>query len=158
MLHKIFSFKGFNLKKFNQKSLTIFIVEPNPCRRAFLGRAIELRRPHHRIFAVDDLEQVFSLLYEEVALDLIFFDIETEKDTKNLKIMRAISPNTALVHWSNNKHPEIVELLNELGVKTFCMKDSQPKTIIEAIDTVEKNPNILYIDERLNNCLPLLNA
>lgn len=157
MLNKLFSFRGFNFKKFNQKPLTILIVESNPCRRAFLGRAIELRRPHHTIFAVDDLEQVFSLVYGEVALDLIFFDIETEKDTKNLKIIKAISPNTALVHWSNYKHPEVVELLNALGVKTFCMKDSKPKTIIEAIDTVEKNPNILYIDERLYNCLPLLN-
>ncbi len=138
--------------------MTILIVESNPCRRDFLGTAIELRRPHHKIFAVDDLEQVFSLVYGEVKLDLVFFDIETEKDTKNLKIIKAISPNTALVHWSNYKHPEVVELLNELGVKTFCMKDSQPKTIIEAIDTVEKNPNILYIDERLNDCLPLLNA
>ena len=139
MLHKIFSFKGFNLKKFNHKSLTILIVEPNPGRRAFLGRAIELRRPHHKILAVDDLEQVFSLLYQEVELDLIFFDIETEKDTKNLRIIRAISSATALIHWSNYKHPEVVELLNELGVKTFCMKDSQPKTIIEAIDKIKKN-------------------
>ena len=157
MFNKLFFFREFNFKKFNQKPLTILIVESNPCRRAFLGRAIELRRPHHKIFAVDDLEQVFSLIYGEVELDLIFFDIETEKDTKNLKILKAISPNTALVHWSNYKHPEVVELLNELGVKTFCMKDSKPKTIIEAIDTAEKNPNILYIDERLNDCLPLLN-
>ncbi|MEM9276173.1 MAG: DNA-binding response regulator, partial [Cyanobacteria bacterium P01_F01_bin.143] len=126
--------------------------------KAFLGRAIELRRPHHKILAVDNLEQVFSLIYGEVELDLIFFDIETEKDTKNLKILKAISPKTALVHWSNYKHPEVVELLNELGVKTFCMKDSRPKTIIQAIDTVEKNPNIIYVDERLNNCLPLLKS
>ena len=109
-------------------------------------------------FIADNLEQVFSLIYGEVELDLIFFDIETEKDTKNLKILKAISPNTALVHWSDYKHPEVVELLNELGVKTFCMKDSRPKTIIQAIDTVEKNPNIIYVDERLNNCLPLLNT
>ena len=153
MLHKLFS-----AKKINYKPLTILIVEPNPCRKAFLGRAIELRRPNHKIIAVDDLQQVFSLMYGEVKLDLIFFDIETENDTKNLKIIRAISPNTALVHWSNYKHPEVVELLNGLGVKTFCLKDSQPQTIIEAIDTVEKNPNILYVDERLNNCLPLLNS
>ena len=151
MLSKLFSFG-----KINPKPLTILIVEPNPCRKAFLGRAIELRRPQHKILAVDNLEQVFSLIYGEVELDLIFFDIETEKDTKNLKILKAISPNTALVHWSNYKHPEVVELLNELGVKTFCMKDSRPKTIIQAIDTVEKNPNIIYVDERLNNCLPLL--
>lgn len=153
MLNKIFSFK-----RVHHKPLNILIVESDPGRKAFLGRAIELRRPQHNILAIDDLEQVFSLIYGEVPLDLIFFDIETEKDTKNLKILRAISPNTALVHWSNYKHPEVVELLHELGVKTFCMKDSQPKTIIEAIDTVEKNPNIIYVDERLNNCLALFNA
>lgn len=153
MLNKLFS-----CKEINYQPLTILIVESNPGRKAFLGRAIEIRRPNHKILAVDDLSQVFSLMYGEVKLDLIFFDIETEKNMKNLKIIKAISPNTALVHWSNYKHPEVVELLNELGVKTFCMKDSQPKTIIEAIDTVEKNPNILYVDERLNNCLPLLNS
>ena len=153
MLNKIFPFR-----KFNQNPLTILIVEPNPCRKAFLGRAIELRRPHHNILAVNDLEQVFSLIYGEVALDLIFFDIESEKDTNNLALIKAICPNTALVHWSNCKHPEVAELLSELGVKTFCMKDSRPKTIIEAIDTVAQNPNILYLDERLNNCLSLLNA
>ncbi|MGK7899264.1 MAG: DNA-binding response regulator [Xenococcus sp. (in: cyanobacteria)] len=150
--------KLFFAKKINYKPLTILIIEPNPGRRAFLGRAIELRRPNHKILAVDSWEQVFSLIYGEIELDLIFFDIETEQDTQNIKIVRAISPNTAFVHWSNYKHPEVVELLNELGVKTFCLKDSQPKIIVEAIDTVEKNPNILYIDERLNNCLPLLNS
>ena len=153
MLNKILSFK-----KIKPKPLTILIVEPDSRRKAFLGRAIELRRPYHEIFAVNDWEQVFSLIYSEVTLDLIFFDIETEKDTNNLTMIRAISPHTALVHWSNYKHPEVVELLNKLGVNTFCLKDSQPKTVIEAIDTVEKNPNILYVDERLNNCLPLLNA
>ena len=149
--------KLFSAQEINSKPLTILIVEPKPCRKAFLGRAIELRRPHHEILAVNNLAEVFPLMYNEVKLDLIFFDIETENNTRNLKIIRAISPNTALVHWSNYKHPEVVELLNELGVKTFCLKDSQPKIIIEAIDTVEKNPNILYVDERLNNCLPLLN-
>ena len=153
MLNKLFS-----VKDINYKPLTILIIEPNPGRKAFLGRAIELRRPNHKILAVDNWEQVFSIIYGEIKLDLIFFDIETEQDTKNIQIIRAISPNTALVHWSNYKHPEVVELLNELGVKTFCLKDSQPKIIVEAIDTVEKNPNILYIDERLNNCLPLLNS
>ncbi len=151
MLHKIFPFK-----KFNHNPLTILIVEPNPCRKAFLGRAIELRRPYHKILAVNDLEQVFSLIYGEVPLDIIFFDIESEKDTDNLTIIKAISPNTALVHWSNYKHPEVAELLSELGVKSFCLKDSQPKTIIELIDAIEKNPNNFYIDARLNECLNLL--
>ena len=153
MLNKILSFK-----RIKPKPLTILIVEPRSDSKAFLGRVIELKRPYHEILAVNNWEQVFSLIYSEVTLDLIFFDIETEKNTNNLKMIRAVSPSTAFIHWSNCKHPEVIELLNELGVNSFCLKDSRAKTIIDAIDTVEKNPNILYVDERLNNCLPLLNV
>ena len=150
--------KIFPLKKNNQNPLTILIVEPNPGRKAFLGRAIELRRPYHKIFAVNNLEQVFSLIYAEVGLDLIFFDIEFEKNTDNLTIIKAISPNMSWVHWSNYKHPEVIEFLSELGVKGFCLKDSQPRTIIELIDTIERNPNTFYMDEKLHECLHLLSA
>ncbi|HHP7231030.1 MAG TPA: DNA-binding response regulator [Xenococcaceae cyanobacterium] len=134
------------------------IVESNHCNRAFLARAIELNRPKHKIYVAENLEQVFSLIYSEIKLDIIFFDFEPQVETNNLALIQTISPNTTLIHWSRCQHPEIIELLHEMGINSFCLKDSAPRTIVEAIDLAQTNPKILYIDERLGKCLPLLTS
>ena len=143
-------------KRFSHKPLNILIVESNQCDRAILGRNIELNRPNQRIYVAEHLEQVFSLIYSEVKLGIIFFDVESPTDIENLTMIQAISTATVLIYWSNSKHPEVIELLYGIGINSFCLKDSKPHTITEAIDLAQTNPKILYIDERLGECLPLL--
>ena len=146
----------FSSKKFSGKPLNILIVESNHRDRAFLGRAIEINQPHHQIYVAENLEQVFSLMYSEVHLDIIFFDIEPKIDLDNLTMIQAITPETILIHWSKCQHPEIIELLHEMGINSFCLKDSEPRIILEAIEISKTNPKFLYLDERLGECLPLL--
>ena len=153
MLNRLFSFK-----KFFYKPLNILIVDSNPCNSAFLGRAIKLNRPHHKIYIAENLDQVFSLMYSDVKLDTIFFDLEPQIDLENLTMIQAISPETALIHWSKYKHPEVIELLHEMGINSFCLKDADPSTIIAALDIAQTNRKILYIDEGLGECLPLLTS
>ena len=64
----------------------------------------------------------------------------------------------SLIHWSNCQHPEIIELLYSLGINSFCVKDSEPNAIAEAIDLAAYYPQSLYVDEKLHNCLPLLRS
>lgn len=138
------------------KSLNIIIVEPSKFCRAFLANTIASSRPYHNIMAIDNIEEVFSLMYEEVKIDVIIFALESTLELDNISIVSAISPEIAFMHWSNCQHPEIIELLHNLGVNSFCLRDSAAITLISAIDSIATNPNILYIDERLNQCLPLL--
>ena len=138
------------------QALNIVIVEPSRFNRAFLANAIASTRSYHQIMAVDKIEEVFSLMYEEVAIDIIIFDINAGLNLNDLSIIKAISQDTAFIHWSNCQHPEIIELLHSLEVNSFCLKDSNPDSWISAIDCIATNPNILYVDERLNYCLPLL--
>ncbi len=146
----------FSSKKFSDKLLNILIVESNYRDRAFLGRAIEINQPDHQIYVAEHLEQVFSLMYSEVSLDIIFFDIEPKIDLNNLTMIQAIAPETILIHWSKCQHPEIIELLHDIGINSFCLKDSEPRIILEAIEISQTNAKFLYLDERLGECLPLL--
>ncbi|VEP15228.1 Response regulator containing a CheY-like receiver domain and an HTH DNA-binding domain [Hyella patelloides LEGE 07179] len=151
MLNKLIPFSN------NQyKAINILIVEHSNFRRAFLTNAIAKTRPYHNIIAVDSIEEVFSLMYGEVHIDSILFDIEPLFDVNNISIINAISPEIAFIHWSDCQHPEIIELLHGLGVNAFCLKDSNLLTLVSAIDSIATNPQILYVDERLNQCLPLL--
>ena len=138
------------------KALNIVIVESSRFCRNFLAREISSQRSYHHIMAVDKIEEVFSLMYGEIEIDLIFFDIDSGLNLNDLSIIKAISQDTAFIHWSNCQHPEIIELLHSLEVNSFCLKDSNSDSWIAAIDCIVTNPNILYVDERLNYCLPLL--
>lgn len=138
------------------QALNIIIVETSRFCRNFLANAIASQRTYHQIMAVDKIEEVFSLMYEEVEIDIIFFDINSGLNLNDLAIIKAISKDTTFIHWSNCQHPEIIELLHSLEVNSFCLKDSNADSWIAAIDLIATNPNILYVDERLNNCLPLL--
>lgn len=145
-----------SVQKNKYRALNIVIVESSRFRRSFLAQAIASQRGYHQIMAVDKIEEVFSLMYEEVAIDLIFFDIDLGLNLKDISLIKAISQDTAFIHWSNCRHPEIIELLHGLEVNSFCLKDSNANSWIAAIDCIATNPNILYLDERLNQCLPLL--
>jgi DNA-binding NarL/FixJ family response regulator len=144
------------LTKKRYKPLNISIVEPSRNRGHFLTKLIKSARPNHKVLLVDNLEQVFSLIYGKVALDIIFFDIETEPNTDNVALIKAISPEISLIHWSQCHHPEIIELLYSLGVKSFCCKTSDPQIIIEAMDLAGNYPKCLYLDKQLTGCLSLL--
>ena len=151
MLDRLFSFIHNKYQPLN-----IVIAESNEFHKAFLARAIAKIRPYHNIIVIDSLEEIFTLMYGEVKIDVVFFDLDSGADINDLKIIRAISPEIAFVHWSNCQHPEIIELLYDLSVNSFCLKRSSPDTFIDAIDSIGKNPKILYMDELLNKCLPLL--
>lgn len=138
------------------QALNIVIVESSRFRRSFLANAIASQRAYHHIMVVDKIEEVFSLMYGEVEIDVIFFDIDSGLKVNDISIIKAISKDTAFIHWSNCQHPEIIELLHNLEVNSFCLKDSNYQNWIAAIDCIATNPNILYVDERLNHCLPLL--
>lgn len=138
------------------KALNILIVEPSKFYTAFLENAIACSRPYHNIMTLDKIEDVFSLMYEEVQIDAIVFDLDSMSELDNIAIVNAISPEIAFMHWSHCQHPEIIELIHQLGVNSFCLKDSNASTLIAAIDSIATNRHILYIDERLNQCLPLL--
>ena len=151
MLNKIFSASTANYKQLN-----ILIVESNRELGSNLATAIKTQRPNYKILIIDNLEQIFSLLYGEINIDIVFFDISTETDTENINLLKAIAPKMSFIHWSNCQHPEIIELLYSLGVNSFCVKDSQPNAIAEVIDLAAYYPQSLYVDEKLHNCLPLL--
>jgi DNA-binding NarL/FixJ family response regulator len=144
------------LKKDRYKHLNVLIVEPSRNRGHFLTKLIAQARPHHKVLLIDNLEQVFSLIYGEVTLDIIFFDIDTEPNIDNVALIKAISPQIGLIHWSRCQHPEVIELLYSLGVKSFCYKTSNPEIIIEAMDLAGNYPKCLYLDKQLNGCLSLL--
>ncbi len=146
----------FSSKKLSCQPLNVLIVEPNHRDRATLRRSIEVNRPNCEIYVAENLEQLFLLIYSEIKLDVIFFDIEPEADLDNLTIAQAIAPDTALIHWSKCKHPEIIELLHEMGINSFCLKDSEFRVILEAIEMSQSHPKFLYLDEGLGECLPLL--
>ena len=153
MLNKIFS-----NEKFKHKQLNILIVEPERGSGSKLANFIKTKRPKYKILIIDNLEQIFSLLYGEIKIDVVFFDIATEPNTDNLTLLKAIEPKISLIHWSNCQHPEIIEFLYILGINSFCFKKSNPKSITEAIDLATYYPQSLYIDEKLHNCLPLLKS
>ncbi len=153
MLNKIFS---ANIAKYKQ--LNILIIESNRELGSKLATAIKTQRPNYKILIIDNLEQIFSLLYGEIHIDIVFFDISTETDTDNIALLKAIDPKMSLIHWSNCQHPEIIELLYSLGINSFCVKDSEPNAIAEAIDLAAYYPQSLYVDEKLHNCLPLLRS
>ena len=138
------------------KALSIVVVESSKFHSTFLLKAIADSRPYHKVTVVESLEDIFSCLYSEMQIDVIFFDLEVQQNTENISIINAIAPEISFVHWSYCKHPEIIEYLHKLEVNSFCLKDSTSPTLISAIDSIATNPNILYVDERLTKCLPLL--
>lgn len=139
------------------KKLNIIIVETQEYQGKCLIELIQMVRPQHNIMRIQSLEEIFAFFYGEVSLDLIFFDIEEEANTDNLALIKAIIPEMRLIHWSNCQHPEIIDLLYSLGVNSFCTKESDSNTIIEAIDLAANYPQSIYIDKQLHSCLPLLN-
>ena len=151
MFNKVIPFINERYHKLN-----IVIVEPSKFHRAFLSKAIADNRPYHSVTLLENMEQVFVRVYGEMKIDVIFFDLESNIDINNIAILKAVSPKMSFVHWSYCKHPEIIEYLHELEVNSFCLKDSTAPTLITAIDSIATNPNILFVDERLNKCLPLL--
>ncbi|HEY9767984.1 MAG TPA: hypothetical protein V6C71_05675 [Coleofasciculaceae cyanobacterium] len=146
MLNKIFAIK----------SLNIVIVEPNRQQGRQLSELITLKRPNLQVILLENSEQVFSLMYGEMAIDILFFDIEEESNTDNLALIKAISPQTSLIHWSDYQHPEVIELLYSLGVNSFCTKQSDAEIVLEAMDLAANYPQSLYLDRKLYQCLSWL--
>ncbi|GAB4524651.1 MAG: hypothetical protein Tsb0014_03280 [Pleurocapsa sp.] len=155
VFNKIFSSP---IEQYQYKQQNILIVEPDRERGKILAKLIKSERPRHRLLLIDNLEQIFSLIYGEVAIDLIFFDIEAEENTHNIALIKAIAPKITLIHWSHCQHPEIIELLYSLGINSFCIKGGDNRTIIEAMDLAGSYPQSLYLDKRLHNCLSLLGS
>ncbi|MEO0835167.1 MAG: hypothetical protein AAFY16_04075, partial [Cyanobacteria bacterium J06642_3] len=77
-------------------------------------------------------------------------------NTDNLSLIKAISPSTRLIHWSDYRHPEVIELLYSLGINSFCTKESDAEIVLEATDLAANYPQSLYMDQKLHQCLPLL--
>lgn len=153
MLDKILSAKSLAYK-----SLNIVIVESNQQQGKQLAELIKSQRPNHQVLILKDSEQIFSLMYGEVAMDIIFFDIEAELNTDNLALIKAISPQTSLIHWSDYQHPEVIELLYSLGVNSFCTKEGDGSIVLEAMDLAGNYPQSLYLAQQLHQCLPLLQS
>lgn len=153
MLRKFFQPK----KDKGQKKFNVLISEQDQGYREYLARLIKYNRSAYNVFKSTEIEQFFDFVYNDMVIDIVFFDIEAEKNTDNLAILKAIKPKTRLIHWSNCQHPEVIEHLYSLGVRTFCLKDSQQSVIINAIDYVHNNQKILYLDKQLHKCLYLLN-
>ncbi|MGK7936659.1 MAG: DNA-binding response regulator [Xenococcaceae cyanobacterium] len=153
-------FRKFFQPKRNQgkKKFNILISEQDKGYREYLARLIRYNRSTYNIYTSTQLERVFDFIYSDIAIDIIFFDIEAEKNATNLAIIKAIKPKTRLINWSNCRHPEVIESLYSLGIRTFCLKDSQPQVIFNALDYINNNQDILYLDKQLNNCLYLLNS
>ena len=152
MLRKFFQFKrNKDRPKFN-----LLICEQDRSYRDYLSRLIKGNRSGYNVFKSTTIERVFDFVYNDVEIDIVFFDIAAEKNTNNIAILRAIKPKIRLIHWSNCQHPEVIEHLYSLGVRTFCLKDSQPQVILNAIDYVNNNQKILYLDKQLHKCLYLL--
>ena len=153
MLRKFFSSK----KTKDKKKFNILISEKEKGYREYLARLISYNRSAYNIFTSTEIERVFDFIYSDIDLDIVFFDIEAEANASNIAILRRIQPKVRLINWSNCRHPEVIEYLYSLGIKTFCLKESQPQVILNAIDYINNNQNILYLDKKLNNCLYLLN-
>ncbi|WP_019507223.1 response regulator transcription factor [Pleurocapsa sp. PCC 7319] len=146
----------FASKSYLCKSLNVLIVEPNRQQGRLLSELIKTKRPHLKVLLLEDSEQVFSLMYGQMTIDILFFDIEEESNPDNLALIKAISPQTSLIHWSDYQHPEVIELLYSLGVNSFCTKESNAEIILEATDLASNYPQSLYLDQKLHQCLPLL--
>jgi DNA-binding NarL/FixJ family response regulator len=151
MLDNIYPFKASSNKLKN-----ILIIEQNKHQGRELSQLIKTNRTHLNVILLENLEQVFSLIYGQMKLDILFFDIEEEPNTDNLALIKAISPQTSLIHWSDYHHPEVIELLYSLGVNSFCTKESDAEIILEATDLATNYPQSLYLDQKLHQCLPLL--
>lgn len=141
---------------FPTKPLNVVIIEPNRHQGRQLSELIKTYRPNFQVLLLEDSEQVFSLMYGEMNIDILFFDIETETDTDNIALIKAISPETSAIHWSDYRHPEAIELLYSLGVNSFCTKESDAEIVLEATDLAANYPQSLYLDRKLHQCLPLL--
>jgi len=145
-------------KSLAYKSLNILIIESNQQPGKQLAELIKSQRPNHQVLLLKDSEQIFSLMYGEVAMDVIFFDIEAELNTDNLALIKAISPQISLIHWSDYQHPEVIELLYSLGVNSFCTKECDGSIVLEAMDLAGNYPQSLYLSQKLHQCLPLLQS
>lgn len=141
---------------FSSNLLNVVIIEPNRQQGKQLSSLISDHRPNLKVMVLDNSEQVFSLMYGEMNIDILFFDIESESDTDNLSLFKAIAPGSSVIHWSDYRHPEVIELLYSLGVNSFCTKESDADTVLEAIDLAVSYPQSLYLDQKLHKCLPLL--
>ncbi len=150
--------KFFYSPKNQYRPLNIVLIESVEFRSSFFSKLLTHKRPHHNLTIVKNIEEVFSILYQEVKVDLIVFDINLGLNVKDLSIIEVVSPSTSFLHWSSCQHPEIIELLHASGINSFCLKDSHSDNLIAAIDSINTNPNILYLDERLEKCLPLLTS
>lgn len=145
---------------FNQlltsKSLNVVIIEANKQQGTQLSELIKTHKPNFKIILLENSEEIFSLMYGEMTVDILFFDIEAEANTDNLTLFTAISPQTSLIHWSDYQHPEVIELLYSLGVNSFCTKESDAAIVLEATELAANYPQSLYLDQKLHKCLPLL--
>ena len=143
---------------FASKLLNVVIIEPNQQQGKQLYQLIKTQRPNLKVILLDDSEQIFSLMYGEMKIDILFFDIEAESDTDNLALFKAISPDSSVIHWSDYHHPEVIELLYSMGVNSFCTKESDAEIVLEATDLAVNYPQSLYLDRKLHKCLPLLQS
>ena len=142
----------------DQRNFNILISEKETSYREYLAKLIKSNRSAYNVFTSIKMERVFDFIYSDIEIDIVFFDVEVEKNSSNLAILRRIKPNIRLINWSNCRHPEVIEYLYYLGIKTFCLKDSDHHVIFNAIDYINNNQNILYLDKKLNNCLYLLKS
>ncbi|MGL6339833.1 MAG: DNA-binding response regulator [Waterburya sp.] len=138
------------------KPLNVVIIEPHRQQGRLLSDLLKTQRHNFQIVLLENSELVFSLMYGKMNIDILFFDIEEESNTDNLALIKGISPQTSLIHWSDYQHPEVIELLYSLGVNSFCMKESDAAIILEATDLAINYPQSLYLDQKLHQCLPLL--
>jgi DNA-binding NarL/FixJ family response regulator len=143
---------------FSSKLLNVVIIESNRQQGKQLSQLIRTQRPNLKVILLDNSEQVFSLMYGEMNIDILFFDIESESDTNNLALFKAIAPESSVIHWSDYRHPEVIELLYSIGVNSFCTKESDAETVLEAVDLAVSYPQSLYLDQKLHKCLPLLQS
>ena len=143
---------------FSSKLLNVVIIEPNKHQGSQLSELIKIHRPNFKVLLLENSEEIFSLMYGELTIDILFFDIEAESDIDNLTLFKAIAPETSLIHWSDYHHPEVIELLYSLGVNSFCTKESDAAVVLEATDLAANYPQSLYLDQKLHKCLPLLQS
>lgn len=143
---------------FSRKNSNVVIIEPNRQQGKQLYQLIKTQRPNLKVILLDNSEQVFSLMYGEMNIDLLFLDIESELDTDNLALFKALAPESSVIHWSDYRHPEVIELLYSMGVNSFCTKESDAEIVLEAIDLAVSYPQSLYLDRKLHKCLPLLQS
>lgn len=142
----------------SSKSLNVVIIESNKHQGNQLGELMKTHQPNFKVLLLENSEQIFSLMYGEMIIDILFFDIEAESNTDNLTLFAAISPDTSLIHWSDYQHPEVIELLYSLGVNSFCTKESDAAIVLEATELAVNYPQSLYLDQKLHKCLPLLQS